>query len=417
MRKPLSPHFRKLSIAQKREHLQQKNWISHEEAAHLSGAIDLSEPTDLMIETAIGLFPLPLGLATGFLIDGEEIAVPLATEESSVIAAASFAARLVKGGGGFQTEADDPLITAQIYLHHTAPDARKNILFEKEHLHRIVDSLIPNMVKRGGGCRGVDVEMLPLKQMVSVSVHIDVRDAMGANVANTVAEGLKGTLQSLSGGEVLMSILTNAFEKRKARAAFQVPEKYFGKGAVSGRDVCLKIVQASRLAEMYPKRAVTHNKGIMNGITALALATGNDTRAVEAAAHFHAAQDGSYQSLTKFRLEGHQLKGSIEVPLPLGTQGGAITFWPGAKVALNLLGRPNSKRLCCIAAALGLAQNLAAVFALVTEGIQKGHMKLHAEKIAYVAGARGSQISILAAKLNEMGAYQVELAKKIFEEM
>lgn len=386
--------FRKLSLADRKQFLASSLQLSEDEMATISGT-DLA---DILIESAIGTFPIPLGLATGFLIDETEYAIPMAIEEPSVIAAASFAAGIIKAGGGFTTWSSEPIMTAQVYLTNCAQP--QEAIFEAEHsLKEAVDILIPKMKERGGGYRSLEVAQVD--STLIVSIHVHVGDAMGANVANTIAEGLKNRLKDITGGNVLMAILTNASDKRRAKASFQVPEKYFRKNNFSGEEVCKKIVEANDLALKVPERAITHNKGIMNGISSLALATGNDTRAIESAAHFYAQKSGQYLPLTSYSYADKQLKGSLELPLPFGTIGGAVSFWPAAQFSLKLLGNPSSQKLSQIAASLGLAQNLAALFALVTEGIQSSHMPLHAAKLAFNAGARGEEIRLLASKLGD----------------
>lgn len=418
MQKPLLPNnFRKLPISKRKQFLCEHFLLSDEELNLIASHIDLSELSDVMIESAIGTFPIPLGLATGFTIDGKEYVIPMATEEPSVIAAASHAARLVKAGGGFETWSSEPIMTAQIYLKNPSIDAKASIYNAENKIRRAVDNLAPNMLKRGGGYHGIDIEENDNDHFFCISIHLNVCDAMGANIANTVAEGLKSLIQELTGGEVLMAILTNASEKRIAGAKFQVPEKFFKKGPLSGKDACKRIVEATELANAFPSRAVTHNKGVMNGISALTLATGNDTRAIEAAAHYHAQKRGKYSSLSSFKYEEGHLMGSLEIPLPLGTVGGSISIWPTSQLSLKLLGNPSAKRLCQIAVSLGLAQNLAAIFALVSEGIQSGHMKLHAARIAYSAGARGNEIRLLAFELSKKRTISLEAAKKILEEI
>lgn len=404
------PHnFRKRPISERKKIIKEVFGLSDED--------DLSDLSDILVESSIGTYPIPLGLATGFLIDGEEHLIPMATEEPSVIAGASYAARIIKNGGGFSTWADDPVMSTQIFLLDTTEQAEENIRHAEDEIHQIVNQMIPSMVARGGGYRGLDFERIDQPKTLCVTIHVDVRNAMGANVVNTIAEGLRDTLSNLSGGHVLMSILSNGALRRKAGASFEVPAKYFHRGEWSGDEICKRIELATQLANACPSRAVTHNKGIMNGISALTLATGNDTRAIEAGAHAYAQRNGQYRSLTSFSYENNTLKGSIELPLALGTVGGSIGIWPASQVSLKILGHPDAQQLSRIAAALGLAQNLSAVFALVSEGIQSGHMKLHAAKIAYSIGARGDDIRPLAAKLWQEKALDETKARKIYSRM
>lgn len=410
-------HLRKLPFAERQKWICQHYHINDEELQAISSHTDLTDLSDVLIESALGTFPIPLGLATGFLIDGQEYVIPMAIEEPSVIAAASYGAALIKAGGGFKAEATLPVMTAQIFLRNASPQATSKILSAENEIRHIVEKLIPNLIHRGGGFKGIEVEEAKTSSSMCVSIHIDVRDAMGANIVNTIAEGLKGFLKEVSGGDILMAILTNASEHRRAKAQFELPEKYLKKGSFCGEEVCRRIVEANQIATIYPKRAVTHNKGVMNGISALTLATGNDTRAVEAAAHFYAQKEGTYQSLTSYEFNNGILKGSLELPLPLGIVGGSISIWPPAQLALKILGNPHSQQLSKIAICLGLAQNLAALLALVTDGIQNGHMKLHAARIAYSAGARGKDVRILASKLWETQTFDPSTAKSLLKEM
>jgi hydroxymethylglutaryl-CoA reductase len=409
----IPPNFRKLSPASRKEVLKSYFNLDKNEIDSLSNQIDFSDLSDVLVESSIGTFPVPLGIAAGFLIDGETKLIPMATEEPSVIAAASYASRLVQSGGGFHTWADHPVMTTQIYLKDSLPNAVDRIKEKEPLIASMVDTLIPRMVERGGGYRGLSFQTSA--DTVIVSIDVDVKDAMGANILNTIGEGIKDSLAAWSGGTVLMSILTNACLKRMAGARFVVPSKAFRKGTLSGKDVCLRIVEANRIASQFPERAVTHNKGIMNGIIAVALATGNDTRSVEAGAHFYAQQSGSYLPLTTYDFQNDCLIGTIQLPMSLGTVGGTTGCWPPSLVALKILGSPGAQTLNRIAAAVGLAQNLAALFALVTQGIQGGHMKLHAARIAYAAGARGEQIRPLASQLWNENCLTIKRAKELLE--
>lgn len=407
----IPPNFRKLTPSQRREILKTVCQLNDEELQALANQTDLTALSDILVECSIGTFPIPLGIATGFLVDRRSRFIPMATEEPSVIAAASYAARLVKAGGGFTTWADSPVMTTQIFLK----GAKKLALSDhKEEIGKKVDEMIPRMVERGGGFRGVSSECKD--ELLLISIDVDVRDAMGANVMNTVAEGMKKYLLHLYGGRVLMAILTNASSKRKAGATFNVPVKHFKKGDLSGLEACQNIVEANQAAMTFPERAVTHNKGIMNGITSLALATGNDTRAAESAAHFYAQQTGQYIPLTRYEVIDGCLHGSIELPLSLGTVGGTTSFWPASRFSLKLLSNPDSQSLNRLAAALGLAQNLAALYALVTNGIQGGHMKLHAARIAYSAGARGESVRHIAETLWKERKLDIDEARNIIKE-
>lgn len=407
------PQLRKLSYQERIALVRQRLSLSQEEAGLLSEEAPLADLSDVLIETAIGVFGLPWGIAQGFCINGKEYLVPMATEEPSVIAAATHGAMLARSGGGFNASSTASLVTAQIFIEEALQEAPKRVEEAKKELAKTVNELMPNMVQRGGGFRNLSVEKIPATSTLCISIELEVCNAMGANIANSVAEGLRAPICALTGGRITMAILTNASDNRLAYASFCIPEKYLKKGSLTGEEVCRRIVQANQIAVHYPKRAVTHNKGIMNGISALTLATGNDTRAIEAAAHFHAQSLGSYRALTNYRYEAGLLYGEITVPVPLGTVGGAITIWPYARIALKILENPDAQKLGEIAASLGLAQNLAALYALVTDGIQAGHMPLHAARVAYQAGARGKQVRAVAQLLWQSGIIQESEAKKI----
>ena len=399
----LPEQFRRLPLEKRRDLLRAACEPAEEEWASLCAGPHLLELTDLMVESAVGCLPVPVGVATGFLIDGEEVAIPMAVEEPSVVAAASFAARLVRQGGGFTTSATEPVMSAQIFLEGAGEGGLEAIRAREGEIRAMVDASQPGMKRRGGGYRGLELTRLPESGILRVDVLIDVRDAMGANVLNTVAESLRAPMESWSGGRCLMCILGNAARERRARAEFSLPLYRLrgAGGAFTPPEVAARIVRAGELARDDQERAVTHNKGIMNGISSLALATMNDTRAIEAAAHAWAARDGRYRGLSEYRLRDDRLEGSLELPLCFGTVGGSVSFHPASRLALRILGNPDSRRLARIAAALGLAQNLAAVLALVTRGIQQGHMKYHAARLAYTAGAHGEEIRAVAEELGK----------------
>ncbi|MBN1834850.1 MAG: hydroxymethylglutaryl-CoA reductase, degradative [Spirochaetales bacterium] len=398
----LPDQFRKLPLEQRREALRQSCRPAEEEWDSLCSGQRLLDLADLMVESAVGCLPVPVGVATGFLIDGEELSIPMAVEEPSVVAAASFAAGLVRQGGGFVTSATEPVMSTQLFVDGV-PEAGLDAVRAREgEIRQLVDSSQPGMKRRGGGYRGLELTILPETGILRVDVLIDVRDAMGANVLNTVAESLRQPVESWSGGRCLMCILSNAARRRRGRAQFSLPVdrlRRIGGGRFGAEEVARRVVRAGELARDDEERAVTHNKGIMNGISSLALATMNDTRAIEAAAHAWAARDGRYRGLSEYSLNGNRLEGRLELPLSFGTVGGSVSFHPASRLALRILGNPDSRRLARIAAALGLAQNLAAVLALVTGGIQRGHMKYHAARLAYTAGARGQEIRAVAEEL------------------
>jgi hydroxymethylglutaryl-CoA reductase len=370
-----------------------------------------------MVESAVGYVFVPFGVATGFLIDEKRFNIPMAVEEPSVIAAATYAGTMIASHGGLHTWATEPEMVSQIFLEGV-PAGRERFLLEKKQ--SIADELSPlfsSMRKRGGGYRDLEVTRLDDLGVVRVDLLIDVRDAMGANIINTAAEHLRKLVESISGGTALMCILTNESLHRRAGASFRLPLSRLRRGRTNGNEAGRRIALTSKIAHADPSRAVTHNKGVMNGICALALATGNDTRGIEAAVHRWAARDGQYRGVTSFRVDGASLVGEIELPLPFATMGGSVGFHPSTRTALRLLGNPDARTLARIAAGLGLAQNFAALHALVTEGIQKGHMKMHSARLALLAGARGKEVRRLAERIAGIGVYSVEVAAKMLDQL
>ena len=415
----LPPGFRKLDIRARRDALKKSFDFSRDEWRAISCDQDELDLADVMVESAVGCVPLPLGIADGFLIDGREVSIPMAVEEPSVIAAASFAARLVRRDGGFATWASEPLMSTQVFLEGVTRDGEQ-ALSECEHeLRQRLSGPLESLARRGGGYRGFHVDRLP-SGTLKVDLVIDVRDALGANRLNTAAEAVRPLLERVSGGRVLMAILTNAAQQRTAGARFSIPLERLAQGlpeGISAEEAARRVAAASVVAQEDPTRAVTHNKGIMNGITSLALATMNDARAVEAAAHLWASRDGTYRGLSRFDRDSGRLRGELELPLALATAGGSVDFHPTARACLRILGNPDSRGLCRIAAALGLAQNFAAVLALVTHGIQKGHMKYHGARLAYQAGARGELARRIAEELSREGTLDAGSARAHFEKL
>ena len=400
-RSPLASGFHRRDMESRRSETQAAFSIGAEEWESLSGSAFLREISDVMVESAVGCMPVPLGIAEGFLVDGEEVAIPMAVEEPSVIAAATFGARLVRRDGGFTTWATEPLMTAQVFLEGVTEEGEKRLASCGPRVRETLAAPLSSLERRGGGYRGLRVSRLP-STTVRVDLLIDVRDAMGANRLNTAAERARPVLEEVGGGRALISILTNAAEERRAGARFSVPVDRLAVRLPPGMDAAeaaRRVVAASCLAQEDPSRAVTHNKGIMNGISSLALATLNDTRAIEAAAHAWAARGGGYRGLSRYTVEGGALRGELELPLAFATAGGSVDFHPASRASLSILGNPDSRRLSRIAAALGLAQNLAALLALVTTGIQQGHMRYHAARLAWRAGARGQEVRRLAQEM------------------
>src|SRR5690625_856169 len=367
--------------------------LSDDEKARIKGEHGFTlKQADRMIENAIGYLPVPLGVAVNFKVDGEDVFVPMATEEPSVVAAASHAAKLTYDTGGFTTSYTGSIMRGQIQVTNLkAPyGALARIYENKEEIIELCNKQDPTLVSFGGGAKDLDVHVIQgeTEKMIVVHLLIDTKDAMGANAVNTMAEAVSPIIEKITEGKVVVRILSNLADQRivRARAVFENPFQ-------DDQDVLKKFVSAHQLANADPYRAATHNKGIVNGISAVVLATGNDTRAIEAGAHAYASISGQYRSLTQWELEGDQtIIGTIELPLAVGLIGGATTSHPVAKLATKMLQVKTAERLAGIIASVGLAQNFAAIKALASEGIQKGHMKLHARNMASMAGASDDQI-------------------------
>lgn len=382
-----------------------------------SGGLN-ADQADHMIENVVGMFGIPIGVATNFTVNNDDVLVPMATEEPSVVAAASNAARIARERGGFHTSSSEPLMQAQVQvLDVVDPDgARLRLLEAREHLVRLADEQDPQLVSFGGGVRDLQVRVVNSRAGRYVVVHlvVDVRDAMGANAVNTMAEAVAGQIGEIAGGRALLRILSNKADRRLARA-----RAVFAADALGGGEVVDNIVHAAALAEADPYRAATHNKGIMNGISAVVLATGNDTRAVEAGAHSHAVgADGKYTALSHFEINRDgDLVGTLELPMPVGLVGGATKVHPAAGTAVRLLGVSAASELAEIITAVGLAQNLAALRALATEGIQRGHMSLHARNIAVSAGATADEIPKVVRRLVADRAVRGDKAAQVLAEL
>jgi hydroxymethylglutaryl-CoA reductase len=427
--------------------------LSADEEVVLATGLSLGQ-ADKMIENVIGRYTLPLGIGTNFLINGRDYLIPMVVEEPSVVAAVSFAARLARSGGGFRTGSTKPIMIAQIQLLDV-PDptaAETAILVEKASLLNQADTS-PSITARGGGPVDLQVRHLPdtpTGPMLIVHLLFDTRDAMGANAINTAAETIAPTLERLSGGRALLRILSNLTDQRRAWAEVTIPASSFDTETLSGVEIIRDIAHANAFAVADPYRAATHNKGILNGIDAVTLATGNDWRAIEAGAHAYAARDGQYRALTEWsviqeigRLRDKEIRqsgdgevteslnlsisqspnhpitqspmlyGRLDLPLAVGIVGGATRSHPVAQVALKILGISSARELSEVMAAVGLAQNLAALRALVTDGIQRGHMALHARQIAVAAGAEGTAVDRIAAQLVQEGQIRVERAREL----
>jgi hydroxymethylglutaryl-CoA reductase len=376
-----------------------------------------AEIADKFVENVLGTYALPYGVALNVRVNGKDYVVPMVVEEPSVVAAASNAAKMVRAGGGFVAEADDPIMTSQIQIL-AVPNVAAGVQAveaAKSELLRKADAAIPGLVARGGGARDLEVRVLGDGEMLVIHIYIDCRDAMGANLVNTVAEALAPDLARLTGGEIGLRILSNLCDRRCVRVTARVPLAELKTETMGGPEVADAMVRASRFAELDPYRAATHNKGIMNGIDAVCIATGNDWRAVESGAHAFAAKGGTYRPLAIWRREGDTLVGKIELPLALGTVGGTLRVHPAARLSLRLLGTESASELATIAASVGLASNLAAVRALATDGIQRGHMALHARSVAVAAGATGDHVERVAAMIVEARDITVDAAKRALE--
>ena len=381
------------------------------------------EQADTMIENVIGRYALPLGVATNFLVNGRDVLVPMVIEEPSVVAALSNAARLFRAGGGFTADTDEPVMIGQMQVLDV-PDmdaAVAALKREEARLMAYVDTLDGAIVKAGGGARGFEARILPdtpAGPMLIVHLLYDTRDAMGANAVNTAVEKLAPDIEAITGGRVNLRILSNLADHRKARATGTIPHAELATDERTGPEVVRAIIEAWAFAAADPYRASTHNKGIMNGIDALVIATGNDWRAIEAGAHTYAARSGRYTSLTRYwQNEQGDLCGEIELPMALGVVGGATRVHPTAQISLKILGQPNARALAEIAACAGLAQNLAAIRALAVEGIQHGHMRLHARQVAMAAGATPEQVAWVAQQLIEERNIRPDRARALVESL
>jgi hydroxymethylglutaryl-CoA reductase len=398
--------------------------LSAEALAALSGQNGLTlEQADRMIENVVAVHGLPLGIATNLQVNGRDVLIPMAIEEPSVVAGLSFAAKLAREGGGFEAESDPPRMIGQIQILDvpSLADARERILAAKAALLELANARDPVLVRLGGGAQDLQVRLLnetTVGPMLVVHLVHDVRDAMGANAVNTACEAIAPELERLSRGRVGLRILSNLADQRLARARCRVPATSLAMEGLRPAEGVQRILEAHAFAEADPYRATTHNKGIMNGIDAVALATGNDWRAIEAGAHAYAARDGRYRPLSHWRRdEQGDLVGSIELPLAAGTIGGATRVHPTTKLALALLGVQTSQELAQVMAAAGLAQNLAALRALAMEGIQRGHMRLHARQVAMAAGANGEMVDQVAERMVREGVVRSDRAAAILKEL
>ena len=408
--------FYKLPIDERVEFVKNFSGLNDEEAKLFTSCLDM-KIADKMIENVLGTFELPLGVAVNFLINGKDYLIPMAIEESSVVAAASNAAKIARVKGGFKTECTDPLMIGQIQILNMkdVADAANKILKKKKEILILANEQDKVLVKFGGGAKDLEVRILdsPLGKMIVVHLVVDVRDAMGANAVNTMCEALAPMFEEITSGKVRLKILSNLADKRIVKA-----KAVFDKEKMGGEHVVDAFIESYTLAAIDPYRAATHNKGIMNGIDSLIIATGNDFRAIEAGAHAYAARNGQYTSFSKYYKDKEgNLVGELEIPMAIGIIGGAGNIHPKAILCKKILGIKTARELAEIAVSLGLAQNFAAVFALSTVGIQKGHMSLHAKNIAVMAGAKDNEIDIVADKMIKEGKIKLDRAEEILREI
>lgn len=407
------------SIAERVDLIRAQVGLTEAEASLLAEGMGLSlERADHMVENVIGRYSLPLGIATNFVVNGQDVLVPMVIEEPSVVAGASLAAKLARAGEGFTAEVDAPLMIGQVQLVdvHDLEAAQAAILANKQELLASANEVDPVLVELGGGARDIEVRTLRTPSVSMLIVHLlyDVRDAMGANAINTACEYLAPALAALAGGRAHLRILSNLADRRLARARVVIPEAALAFDGFEGPDVAEGIELAWAFAAADPYRAATHNKGIMNGVDAVALATGNDWRALEAGAHAYAARSGRYTSLSTWKRDGAgALVGDLEMPMAVGVIGGATRVHPTAQLALKLMGVESAASLAAIMVSVGLAQNLAAIRALATEGIQRGHMSLHARQVAIAAGARGPDIERIVQMMIKDGQIRIDYARSL----
>ncbi len=411
--------FRDLSVADRRARVAEVAGLAAERLAVLDPVAGLGvEQADHMVENVVGVMGIPVGVATNFRVDGRDLLVPMATEEPSVVAAASNLARMTRDHGGFVTSATPPVMQAQVQVLDV-PDpeaARLRLLAHADELAALAEAQDPALVSFGGGVRDVAVRVLPGTRQTHVVLHlaVDVRDAMGANAVNTMAEAIAPRVAEIAGGRTLLRILTNKADLRVTRVGAT-----FDRDLLGGAEVVESMLDAAELAVVDPYRAATHNKGIMNGVTAVVLATGNDTRAVEAGAHSHClTADGRYTAMSRYERsrDGH-LVGTLELPMAVGLVGGATKVHPVAQTNVATLGVQSAAELASVILAVGLAQNAAALRALATEGIQRGHMSLHARNVAVTVGADRHEIDEVVRRIVAERAVRTDRAREVLSEL
>jgi hydroxymethylglutaryl-CoA reductase len=411
--------FYRLTVAERRRKLAEALDLTPADIETLSvpDALPL-DVADIMVENAVGTFALPFGVGLNFKVNGRDRVIPMVVEEPSVIAAASSAALLARAGGGFAAEADPGAMIGQIQLIKVADPgaAVERLGAARARLLAAAEELTPGLCRRGAGPRDVEVRLVRTQggeAMVVVHVLLDTGDAMGANAVNSLVEGLSPMVEEIAGGAACLRILSNLADRRLARAAVRVPVTALARDGFDGAEVAERMMYAYEFAAADPYRAATHNKGVMNGIDALAVATGNDWRAIEAGAHAYACREGRYTSLTAWRVEDGHLIGTIELPMAVSTVGPAAESHPRVRLALRILNVGSARELAAIMAAVGLASNMAAMRALATEGIQKGHMALHARAVSHAAGARGPEAEELRRQLLADGEVKIDRARAL----
>jgi hydroxymethylglutaryl-CoA reductase len=416
------PGFYNLTLDERISELARRGDLTTEELAALSGDEGLTlKLAEHMIENVVGLHPLPLGIALNFMVNGRDVLIPMAVEEPSIVAGASFMAKLVRDSGGFIASTSPPEMIGQMQVLDV-PDphtARLAILEKRDELLAGAADYDPVLKKLGGGPRDIEVRIIdqsPIGSFLVIHLIYDVRDAMGANAVNTACEQLTPQVEEITGGRVHLRILSNLADRRLARTRCKIPLESLAFGNFTAEEVRDGIIAAWAFAVADPYRAATHNKGIMNGVDAVVVATGNDWRAIEAGAHAYAAREGTYTSLSTWgRNAQGDLVGTLEMPMAVGIVGGATRVHPVAQIALKLMGVSTASELAEVIVSVGLAQNLAAIRALATEGIQRGHMNLHARQVAIAAGADGDNVTRLARQLVAENQVRIDRALKIIE--
>ncbi len=415
--------FSKKSYHERLELLKAQALLSPEKQTSLEQDEHISVTVaDQLSENVVGTFSLPYSLVPEVLVNGQEYTVPYVTEEPSVVAAASYASKIIKRAGGFTAQVHERQMIGQVALYQVAnpEQAQEKIARKKAELLELANQAYPSIVKRGGGARDLHVEQIKGEtDFLVVYLHVDTQEAMGANMLNTMLEALKPVLEELSQGHSLMGILSNYATDSLVTASCRIAFRYLSRQKDQGREIAEKMALASQFAQADPYRASTHNKGIFNGIDAILIATGNDWRAIEAGAHAFASRDGRYQGLSQWTLdfEREELVGEMTLPMPVATKGGSIGLNPRVALSHELLGNPSAKELAQLIVSIGLAQNFAALKALVSTGIQQGHMKLQAKSLALLAGASESEVAPLVERLIADKTFNLETAQRYLENL